>query len=218
MKVLDILNTFILVPNSLIKERITHKKTRIILKYLFNYIQGNQYRGPKDLEESIPLEEKIFIFLRLLIKRNGELKDYISKSLNFLKIMEIKAMDLRNFLEYIFLYFSEAQKKYGNIIINTLKMVKEMLEFMLDFLGNDIEYVKLVASYGQEFLQLNSIIYEKTINEKLEIMKEIHKNSKGIYIAIFNEKIYQNVVDEDFECFTQSLSGFKSQENNNTNN
>ena len=94
IKVIDILNTFIIFPNSKIKEQISSKKNRIFLKFLFNYIQGNHYRGPKDLEESILLQEKIFILLRQLIKRNVELKNYISKGLNFIKIIEIKSMDM----------------------------------------------------------------------------------------------------------------------------
>ena len=193
-------------PNSKIKEQISNKKNRIFVKFLFNYIQGNHYRGPKDLEESILLQEKIFILLRQLIKRNVELKNYISKGLNFIKIMEIKSMDIRDFLEYIFLKYSEAQKKYGNIIDNTLKMVIEMLDFMQDFIGNDLEFIKLVSCYGQEFVQLNSLIYEKTINEKLEIMNKLNKSSKGIYVAIFNEKINKNIIEENFTNFKKTLT------------
>ena len=200
------MNTFIAVPNSQIKERISHKKNRIFVKFLLNYIQGNQYRGPKDLEESILVQEKIFIILRKLIKRNFELKVYISKSLNFIKIIEIKSMELRDFLEYIFFNISFAQKKYGNIVENTLKMVKEMLEFMMDFLGNDIEFIKMITCYGQEFLQLNSIIYEKTMNEKLDMMNELNKFSKGIYNAVFCEKINKNILDDNFNVFKRVVT------------
>jgi hypothetical protein len=115
-------------------------------------------------------------------------------------------MDIRDFLEYIFLKFSEAQKKYGNIIDNTLKMVVEMLDFMLDFIGNDLEFIKLVSCYGQEFVQLNSLIYEKTIKEKLEIMNKLNKSAKGIYVAIFNEKINKNIIEENFTNFKKTLT------------
>jgi hypothetical protein len=186
-KTINLINKFIVIllsmPNSGVKETLCHEKNRKFVKYLFNYLQDTSYTLPKEVEQTLLAQQKIFEILEILVNKNTEFRRYLEDQFKILRLIDSKCEEYILTIQY---YIGQSKNPNSNILDNAeayLNLIQSIVKFLKKFISNDLQIVKNIRLYCVNLVNLLSLIYE---NQKSESMKSITNASGKLFEILFN--------------------------------
>ena len=180
--VIRVITILIEMPNAMVKENLTNEKNRKFVKYIFNYLQDNQATLPREMEQNMQIQEKVYELMELLTRKNTDLRRYIEENFKLLKLIDFKCEKIICIIENM-LGLSQVKDNnaYGHSD-NYLKMILSMLNFLKSFISNDVQIVKTIRLNCPSFINLILIVYE---NKKKEVIKIIVNECVDLFNILF---------------------------------
>jgi hypothetical protein len=186
-KMINLISKFIVIllsmPNSGVKETFCQEKNRKYVKYLFSYLQDTGFTLPKDVEQTLLVQQKIFEILEFLVNKNTEFRRYLEDQYKILRLIDSKCED---YILTILYYMGMSKNPNSNILDNAeayLNLIQSIIKFLKKFISNDLQIVKNIRLYCVNLVNLLSLIYE---NQKSESLKQITNSSGNLFEILFN--------------------------------
>jgi hypothetical protein len=159
---------------SLVREKLCSVENRVFVKYLLYYINEDDVIGDKVIQLLIPLQKFIFDFLVDVVKKNEEMKEYMQKEYDIIKVLKSEAEKNIGFLRDIVKDPANANKTYGDMIDSILKKLESMLRFSFFFIAGNKIFLTLIKdntdvnkNYFSEFISFGNEHKTKDLINKL---------------------------------------------------
>lgn len=179
---IDILIELMEIDNSKIKENLSKDKT--LFKYLLLYCQENEFSQPKDLENPLLLEIKVFKLLNVLVKKNHSIRELLHKTFKVLHLIDYRCFKLESQLIELSL-----KKQVSIEKVNTSANMTESIPILIKFIYNLIRFVENFISKDRslhEYLKNNCFNLVNVILKVIENYENMHLQlTSGICLKIF---------------------------------
>lgn len=178
--------------NTLIKEKLSSEEHREFLFNIKQYIEETKFEKGVGMDHYLNLQERIFLLLDHLIRKNFDLRRYMRDSLKFIDLIENKCGIIKDFVKFLIKAQKEVfMNKYGDILDPALKMVRSLLTFLFYYIGNDKE---IMAQIQTECKNVTSLIQDIIENKSKEIINPLAEAASSINVMLNPEEND----DEDF--------------------
>lgn len=183
--VITILINLIKMQKTLIQEKLSSEENRHFLKHLKPYIEETKLdKGIVGLDLIINLQERVFIFLDHLLRKNFDIRRYM-RDLKYIELLEAKCKIIREEIKKILkAKKDEITARIGDLLEPFLKLVKAMLAFMFYYIGHDKEIMAEI----QQKPSIIGLIQDVMENKSRDIIHPLNEAASSINLMLNPEE------------------------------
>ena len=160
-----------------------------IFAVLISYLNTNDSFQPSGLEENIIIQKFVYSFLFHMVNKNKEFKKQIEEEFNLLKLLDIKSIKIKEFIEKKILKPEDPTKQVANTDIY-LKMINKFLSLVKEIIGTDLGMRTKIKVNCNNIYFLIILINDWSSSN--DFVLQLYENASIIFKELNNYEVLQS--------------------------